>query len=63
MACLIIRHSVIGEWDSDELYTIKTMLSKINSRVGFEVVINLSGIEIELKNCGYQHEGIRFGRV
>tara|TARA_B100000900_G_scaffold415992_1_gene448382 strand:- start:19975 stop:21834 length:1860 start_codon:yes stop_codon:yes gene_type:complete len=41
---------VIGEWDSDELHTIKTMLSKINSRVGFEVVINHSGIEIELED-------------
>ena len=40
---------VIGEWDVDELSTIKTMLSKINSRVGFEVVINHSGIEIELE--------------
>ena len=41
---------VIGEWDSDELYTIKTMMSRINSRVGFEVVINHSGIEIELED-------------
>lgn len=40
---------VIGDWDVDELSTIKTMLSKINSRVGFEVVINHSGIEIELE--------------
>ena len=41
---------VIGDWDVDELSTIKTMLSKINSRVGFEVVINHSGIEIELED-------------
>lgn len=42
---------VTGEWDMDELYIIRKMVSDVFSRAGFETVINHSGVELEFDGC------------
>ena len=39
---------VTGDWDSDELATIRRMVSNLVNRVGYKRVINHSGIEFDL---------------
>ena len=41
---------VIGEWDVEELKIIREMLAEINSRAAFDVIINHTGIDIELSD-------------
>ncbi|MDC3326172.1 DUF5591 domain-containing protein [Euryarchaeota archaeon] len=41
---------VTGDWDSDELIVIRTMLSEYISRNNYVRVINHSGIEIDIKS-------------
>jgi archaeosine synthase len=41
---------VIGEWDVEELKIIRDMLAEINSRAAFDVIINHTGIDIELSD-------------
>ena len=41
---------VTGDWDSDELIVIRTMLSEYISRNNYARVINHSGIEIDIKS-------------
>jgi archaeosine synthase len=40
---------VSGEWDADELDVIRSMVRRIVSRVGYSVVINHSGIRINIE--------------
>ena len=39
---------VTGDWDVDELLVIREMVSEYARRNGFELIINHSGIEIEI---------------
>ncbi len=39
---------VTGDWDSDELSVIRTMLDRLCSRVGYSRIINHSGVEVKI---------------
>jgi archaeosine synthase len=39
---------VTGDWDEDELSTIRRMLRRLVDRVGYSVIVNHSGIELML---------------
>ena len=41
---------MIGEWDVEELKIIRDMLAEINSRAAFDVIINHTGIDIEVSD-------------
>tara|TARA_B100000029_G_scaffold263672_1_gene259841 strand:+ start:1900 stop:2892 length:993 start_codon:yes stop_codon:yes gene_type:complete len=40
---------VTGDWDSDELTVIHSMLDRMNSRVGYSRIINHSGVEVNIE--------------
>lgn len=41
---------VTGEWDADELKVIRAMVGKIVERVGYSIVINHSGVDVQIEN-------------
>ena len=41
---------VTGVWDIDELKVIREMVTQYAERNGFELILNHSGIEIEIEN-------------
>ena len=40
---------VTGDWDSDELAVIRDMVARLASRVGYSLIINHSGVAIEVR--------------
>ena len=49
---------VTGEWDDDELATIRRMVKGLVERVGYKNVINHSGIEFDFETIDTRPEGV-----
>ncbi len=49
---------VTGDWDDDELATIRRMVGNLVTRVGYKNVINHSGIEFDFETIDTRPEGV-----
>ena len=49
---------VTGDWDDDELATIRRMVTTLVERVGYKTVINHSGIDFEIETIDTRPEGV-----
>ena len=49
---------VTGDWDNDELATIRRMVKTLVERVGYKTIINHSGIDLELDTIDTRPEGV-----
>ena len=49
---------VTGEWDDDELATIRRLVHGLVERVGYKTVINHSGIEFDIETIDTRPEGV-----
>ena len=49
---------VTGDWDSDELTTIRRLVSSLVERVGYKTVINHSGIDFDIETIDTRPEGV-----
>ena len=49
---------VTGDWDDDELATIRRLVKALVQRVGYKTIINHSGIEFDLDTIDTRPEGV-----
>ncbi len=45
---------VTGDWDSDEIYTIHQMIQSLVDRLGYQIIINHSGIDLSPINGDFE---------